>query len=173
MNTTLKRPGEKESNEYFRKYIQQVPQDDFLETLEKAASETTAFLKTLNDAQWNYRYAEGKWSVKEVWLHVIDTERVMAYRALRFARNDKTTLPGFEQDDYTPFTNAENRSPESILKEFNAVRNATLELFRNFNDEMLDRLGTANGSPFTPRALGFVIAGHEIHHLNIIKEIYL
>ncbi len=173
MITTSKRPGEKESNEYFRKYIQLVPNDNFLEMLENSTIQTTAFLKTLDDAQWNYRYADGKWSVKEVWLHVIDTERVMAYRALRFARNDKTPLPGFEQDDYTPFTDAENRSPESILREFNAVRNATLELFRNFNNEMLDRLGTANGSPFTPRALGFVIAGHEIHHLNIIKERYL
>ena len=173
MNATLKRPETKESNTYYHKYIGQVASDDFLKELEKAITETVAFLSALDTAQWNYRYAPGKWSIKEVMLHVLDTERIMAYRALRIARNDKTPLPGFEQDDYIPYADAENRSPQSIIEEYKALRRSTIEMFRHFNDEMLGRLGTASGNPFTPRALGFVIAGHEIHHLNIVKERYL
>jgi hypothetical protein len=173
MNTTLKRPESKESNTYYHKYIGLVGSEDFLKEMENAIPKTVAFLDALDAAQWDYRYAEGKWSVKEVMLHIIDTERVMAYRALRMARNDKTALPGFDENEYVPFADAENRSPKSIIEEYKAVRKSSIEMFKHFNDEMLGRVGTASGNPFTPRALGFVIAGHEIHHLNIVKERYL
>lgn len=173
MNATLKRPEAKESNAYYHKYIGLVSSDDFLKAMEKAMPETVAFLNTLNASQWDYRYAEGKWSIKEVMLHVIDTERIMAYRALRIARNDKTALPGFDENEYVPFADAENRSPKSIIEEYKAVRKSSIEMFRHFNDEMLGRFGSANGNPFTPRSLAFIIAGHEAHHLNIIKERYL
>ncbi len=150
MNATLKRPEAKESNQYYHKYIGLVGQDDFLTAMENAMPETAAFLNTLNAEQWDYRYAEGKWSIKEVMLHSIDTERVMAYRALRIARNDQTPLPGFDENEYIPFADAENRSPKSIIEEYKAVRKSSIEMFKNFNDDMLGRFGTANGNPFTP-----------------------
>jgi DinB superfamily len=171
--TTLKRPEAKESNSYFKKYVDQVDGDDFLNVLEETLPKTVAFLRSIPTTKWDFRYADGKWSVKEVLLHIIDTERIMAYRALRIARNDKTPLSGFEQDDYIPFVDAENRSPESLLEEYKAVRKASIELFRYFNNEMLNRIGTASGNAFSVRALGFVIAGHEAHHLKILKEKYI
>jgi hypothetical protein len=170
---TLKKPETNESASYFKRYIDQVDGGDFLKTLEEALPKTVAFLNSLDAEKWNYRYADRKWSVKEVLLHVIDTERIMAYRALRIARNDKTPLTGFEQDDYIPFVDAENRSPTSLIEEYKAVRKASIEMFRYFNDEMLNRIGTASGNPFSVRALGFIIAGHEAHHLKIVKERYL
>ncbi len=173
MNTTLKKPEAKESADYYKKYIGLVDGNDFLNVLEMLMSKTVTFLNALDAAKWNYRYAEGKWSIKEVMLHVLDTERIMTYRALCIARNDKTPLPGFEQDDYIPFMDTENRSPESIIEEYMAVRKATIEMFRYFNDDMLNRIGTASGNPFTPRSLGFVIAGHELHHMSIIRERYI
>jgi len=173
MNTTLKRPETKESNDYYKIYINQVDGDNFLNVLEESLPQTIAFLHSLNPENWNYRYADNKWSIKEVMLHVIDTERIMAYRALRIARNDKTPLAGFDQDEYIPYVNAENRSPTSIIEEYKSVRNATIEMYKYFSDEMLSAAGTASGNPFTPRALGFVIAGHEKHHLRIVRERYL
>ena len=173
MNATLKRPEPKESNDYYKTYISKVVGDNFLSVLEMLVPKTVALLSSLDDAKWNYRYADGKWSIKEVMMHVIDTERIMAYRALRIARNDKTPMPGFDQDDYIPFTDTENRSPGSIIAEYKAVRRATIELYKYFSDEMMSRVGTASGNPFTPRALGYVIAGHELHHLSILRERYL
>ncbi len=173
MNTTLKRPETKESNDYYKTYINQVDGDNFLNVLEESLPQTIAFLNSLDAEKWNYRYADGKWSIKEVMLHVIDTERIMAYRALRFARNDKTPLAGFDQDEYIPYVDAENRSAASIIEEYEAVRKASIQMFSYFNDEMLSSVGTASGNPFTTRALGFVIAGHEAHHLRIVRERYL
>ena len=173
MNTTLKRPEPQESNNYYKKYVEQVDGNNFVLALEMLMPKTIAFLNSLAAAKWNYRYAAGKWSIKEVMMHILDTERIMAYRALRIARNDKTPMPGFEQDDYIPFTDAENRSPKSIIEEYTAVRKASIAMFKNFNDEMLSRVGTASGNPFTPRALGYIIAGHELHHLQIVRERYL
>jgi len=172
MNTTLKRPEPKEYIDYYKKYIEQVDGDNYLSALKMLQPKTVAFLNSLDAAKWNYRYATGKWSIKEAMLHVIDTERIMTYRALRIARNDKTPLPGYEQDDYIPYTDAENRSPASIIEEYKAVRGATISMFSNFNDEMLSRVGTASGNPFTPRALGYIIAGHELHHMQIIRQRY-
>ena len=120
-----------------------------------------------------YRYAENKWTIKEILVHIMDDERIYAYRALRIARNDKTPLPGFEQDDYVPFSKANQRSLASILREYKTVRQATVSLFTSFNMEDLLRIGTANDHPVSVRALAWHIAGHELHHLNIIKERYL
>ena len=173
MNTTLKRPEPKESNTYYTKYVNQVDGNDFLLALKMLMPKTVAFLNSLDASKWDYRYAEGKWSIKEVMLHIIDTERIMACRALRIASNDKTPMPGFEQDDYIPFTNASSRSPKSIIEEYTAVRKASIQLFEYFNDDMLNRVGTASGNSFTPRALGYIIAGHELHHLQIVKARYM
>lgn len=170
---TLQRPADHESHDYFKLYINQVTGDDFLQTLKDSLSSTLELLKNLEDSKWDYRYAEGKWSIKEVMIHIMDTEKIFAYRALRFSRNDMTSLPGFDQDDYAPFYNAENRSIKSILKEFKAVRKATIAMYKNFSDEMLNRIGTASEHPVSVRALGFMIAGHEVHHVKIIRERYL
>ncbi len=170
---TLKRPEAHESNDYFKRYINQVESDDALKVLHDLKSDTLTFLKNLTAEKWNYRYAEGKWSIKEVFLHLIDTERIFAYRALRVSRNDKTPLPGFEQDDYLPYNYPEQRSPESIIEEYAAVRDATITLFKSLNDEALGFLGTASNGPISPRAILFITAGHEIHHMKIIEERYL
>jgi uncharacterized damage-inducible protein DinB len=169
----IRRPKRHECHAYYTTYINKVADDDFFKTLVKALDQTTVFLGSLSSEQWNYRYAEDKWTVKELVLHIIDTERIFANRALRIARNDMTPIAGFDQDDYVPFSEADDRSPSSIFREYQAVRNSAIELFRNFSDDMYDRLGTASERPFTPLSIGFIIAGHEIYHLNILKERYL
>ena len=121
----------------------------------------------------NYRYAEGKWSIKEILVHMMDGERVFCYRALRFARNDATELPGFEENDWVPNSNANNRKLRSIFREYAAVRSSTIELFSNMDKEMLNRSGVANGNPISVRSILFVIAGHELHHMRIILERYI
>ncbi len=170
---TLKRPEDHESHDYFKLYINQVPGDNFLRVLKTSYLSTLLLLENMDLEKWNFRYAEGKWSIKEVMLHILDTERIFAYRALRVSRNDMTPMPGFEQDDYVPFYDAENRSIKSILKEYKAVRRASIAQFKNFNDDMLGRVGTASEHAISARALGFMIAGHEIHHVRILKERYL
>ena len=169
----MKRPEKHEASGYFWGYIDKVPEEDFVEVLRNTLTQSIATLDALTEDQWLYRYEPGKWSVKEACLHVIDTERIMSYRALRIARNDKTPLMGFEQNDYVPFSNADKRSAASILREYEAVRMATLRQFEHYDEEVLNRLGTASNSPFSVRALGFIIAGHERHHMKIIKERYV
>ena len=170
---TKKRPEANECSDYFKTYTGKVEGNDALQTLINAKLETIKFLKNLSEPQWNHRYDEGKWSIKEVFLHIIDTERIFAYRALRVGRNDKTPLPGFEQDDYIPYNYADSRSGESIVEEYRAVRDATITLFKNMNDEAMSFVGTASDNAITPRAAMFIIAGHEIHHMNIVNERYL
>ena len=120
-----------------------------------------------------FRYAEGKWTIKEILMHIVDDERVYAYRALRFARNDKTELPGFEQDDYARYSGANERSVGDILEEFATVRCATVSLFQGFDSAALVRSGIADGQVMSVRAAAYHIAGHELRHLNIVKERYL
>lgn len=173
MNTTLQRPTAQEYNEYYKGYIDKVTTNDIIAALSDGQKEMEHFCQQVPFNKWEYRYAEGKWTVKEVLMHIIDTERIMAYRALRVARNDKTSLAGFNQDDYIPTSNANLRTPDSLLAEYKAVRASTLALFLHFDEEMFSRIGTANGSPISPRALAFIIAGHEIHHWAILREKYL
>lgn len=169
----LRRPNIGEFDPYYEGYINQVSENDFLSVLKKLEKETVLFLENIPAEKWEYKYAPGKWSIKESVIHVLDTERVFAYRALRIARNDKTPLPGFDQDFFVPHSNANSRTPESIIEEYKAVRNATIHLFQHFTSEQLDRLGTGSGKPISVLALGFITAGHEIHHLNIFTEKYL
>lgn len=141
--------------------------------LEENLKSTTTFLSSLSEEKLAHRYAEGKWTIKEIVAHVIDDERIFAYRALRFARNDKTELPGFDQDDFARYSGANERSIENLLIEFAAVRHATIALFNSFTDEALLRSGVASGNIMSVRAAAYHIAGHEMRHLNIIKERYL
>jgi hypothetical protein len=166
-------PEATEYPEYYGRYIAQVPQGKILTTLEQGLAATLALLGGLSPAQADFRYAPDKWSIKEVIGHVIDAERIFAYRALRFARNDKTPLPGFEQDDYMPYANFAERELSSLLHEFEHVRRASLDLFRHLDAEGWQRRGIASGGEFTVRAMAYITAGHEIHHRTILKAKYL
>ncbi|MFA6455454.1 MAG: DinB family protein [Bacteroidota bacterium] len=165
-------PGEYDP--YTIMYIKLLPDDGrILEHLQTNGEVLVKFLRTLTAEQWMYRYAEGKWTIKEILLHIIDDERIYCYRALRFARNDATALPGFDQDPYVTESHANDRTSESLIEEYRAVRNATLSLFTNLPDDVWSRSGVANNHIVTVRALIYHLAGHELHHLNIIRTKYL
>lgn len=161
-----------ECNSYYKTYTNLVEDVDFLSTLKQQAATTPQWLKEYTTEQWAHRYAEGKWLVKEVWLHIIDTERIFAYRALRIGRGDETPLAGFDQSTYIPNSNSENRTPDSIIAEYKSVRQATISLFENMNQKMLDCMGTASDSPISALAIAHILVGHEIHHSNILRERY-
>lgn len=169
----IARPPAAESAPFFDAYVSKVNASDAFAVLDEAAQQTPAFLESIPADRWDYRYAPGKWSLKESLIHMLDTERIFSYRALRIARNDKTPLAGFEQDDYVPFCNAGRRSPESIVDEYRHIRAATLHLFRYLTPDDLVRSGSASGGPVTVRALAYLIAGHEIHHIRLVRERYL
>ncbi len=170
--STHRRPEAHESLEYSKTYIRKVEGADFLAVLSNALAKNLAKLQTLTEDQWNYKYATDKWTVKEVLIHILDTERIFAYRALRISRNDKLPMQGFEQNDYVPYYEVDNRSAASLLEEYELLRRSTISMFKNMSTDMLDRLGTASGGPFSALALGFMIAGHEIHHWEILEERY-
>jgi uncharacterized damage-inducible protein DinB len=167
-----RRPESSEYNPYYKTYIGKVKGDNFVQNLKEQKFETSAMLSKISDEKWNHKYAPAKWSVKEVMIHIMDTERIFAYRALRVARNDQTPMPGFEQNDYVPFCYATQRSGSSIMVEYEAVRNSTVALFENLREEDWGRLGEASGSPVSALALGYMIAGHEIHHIQLLHERY-
>jgi hypothetical protein len=170
----IPKPEPDEYPAYAKMYIDLLPDDGLLlEHLAAGLVATRELLRFLPEDRLLYRYAEGKWTIKEVLLHVIDDERIYAYRALRFARADATELPGFEQDDYVPVSGANERSVEDLLCELEAVRDATVQLYRGLPDEALTRSGIANGNRSSVRALGYHIAGHELHHLRLVRERYL
>ncbi|WP_438712121.1 DinB family protein [Aquimarina muelleri] len=164
---------EVEYNSYYATYISRAEYPNIVEGLKNSQKEFVDFIQSIPQEKFIHAYAEGKWTIAEVFQHIIDTERIFAYRALRFARNDKTPIMGFEQDDYVPNSNANNLSKEDLITDFNAVRNCSISLFNSFTDEMLTRIGEASGSPMSARAAGYILAGHQKHHLEVIKERYL
>lgn len=161
-----------EYNPYYRTYIGKVEDIELLKSLDSNCETVLAFFRSIPEDKLEYRYAEGKWNIKEILQHIIDTERIFAYRALRIARLDETPLPGFDQDEYVLPSKASSRSFKGLLHEYLAVRIATLELFKSFDDEMLLAIGTASNSSLSVRAAGFIIVGHENHHIEVIKERY-
>ena len=169
----LPRPAPSEYSSYQANYISLVPDGDILETLRSEFATTLALLNTISEETSLYRYAPGKWSIRETILHVSDSERIFAYRALRLSRGDETPLPGFEQDAYVETSAADARSWQSILAEFAAVRQSSIELFRNFPPEAWTRSGLASGYYITVLALAYLIPGHELHHRRILRERYL
>jgi len=169
----MKRPEENEYSKYYNQYVNTVKGNNVIAVLEDLSESTFTFLSKIPEEKGNYRYSDGKWSVKEVVGHLIDTERVMTYRALRFARNDKQELSGFDQDDYVKNTDFGKRTLKNLAYELRSLKKADLFLYKSFNDEELTRSGIANGVSVTVNALLYIIAGHELHHLNIIKERYL
>jgi uncharacterized damage-inducible protein DinB len=171
----MQRPAPEEYGQsvYTSRYVNLVSGDDVLAELKRNFTEVHSLFASLSESQWNYRYAPGKWSLKELLAHMVDTERIMAYRALCIARGEKQALPGFDEEAYAANGNYNKRSPVELLQEYQLVREANLLQFKNFDETMLSQLGNANGKDITARAVLFVIAGHERHHLNIIQERYL
>lgn len=167
------RPADSEYAPYYAGYIARCEGEDLIKAFHDAAARFVAVVGSVPEAKSDHRYAPGKWSIKEVLQHLIDCERVFAYRALRFARNDSTDLHGFDEDAYAPAAEADRRTLEDLRREHAAVRAATIALFNSFTPAMLTRLGRANGNPFSVRALGWAIAGHELHHLDVIQQRYL
>ena len=170
---SIHRPEPSEYDPYYERYISLVKTDDIVTTLQKHAQETRDLLATVSAEKAEFRYAPGKWSVKEVLGHVNDTERIMSYRVLRIARGDQTPMEGFEQDDYIAGGKFGCRTIEDLLQEFMTIRNATIQLIRHLDAESSERHGTANHKPISARAIVYVIAGHELHHRKILQEKYL
>jgi hypothetical protein len=167
------KPDASEHAEYYGRYIKLVPEGNILNILGSQIDETLRLVENLNDNQANFNYGDGKWSIKELIGHVSDTERVFTYRGLCFSRNDRTPLPGFEQNDYVENADFNSRSLRDLIDEFRAVRNATLALYKSFPENVWIRRGPASGFEFTVRAVAYIIAGHELHHRYILKERYL
>jgi len=163
-------------NEYSRfnaTYIDALENVELLEELEISLHDFIKFVQNIPMDKFDFRYSEGKWTIKDIIQHIIDAERVFGYRALRISRNDKTPLSGFEENDYVENTDANSRSIQALLTEFSAVRHSNLLLFKSFSEEQLVRTGVASNHPVSVRALGFLIIGHQKHHQRVFQERYL
>jgi uncharacterized damage-inducible protein DinB len=171
--TRFSRPRPGEYSPYFDRYLEPLPDGDVLALLRLQGEQTSARLLGVPAALGAHRYAPGKWSVRQVIGHIVDTERVFTYRALRFSRGDATPLPGFEQDDYVENGGFDDRAVTDLVKEFQAVRAASIALFEGMSQEMLGRRGIASGAELTVRAIPWIVAGHERHHVAILEERYL
>jgi hypothetical protein len=169
---TIARPQPGEYAPYYDRYISLIQGEDILDTLDQQRRQTMLLLSGRDDEDGDFRYAPDKWSAKEVLGHVCDTERVFAYRALRFSRADATPLAGFEQDDYVRNGPFEQRPLADLVEDFIAVRRATLSLLRNLDEAAWMRRGIANKNEVSVRALAYIIAGHELHHRRILEEKY-
>ena len=167
------RPATGEYLPYYSKYIDRVPEGDVLSTLSQQIGETLALLRELPESVATYRYAPDKWSVNQMVGHVIDTEKIFAYRALRFARADTTPLAGFEQDDYVRNSTFDFYPLAELASELEVVRRSTLYFFRHIDEEAWGRRGVASNAEVSVRALAFIIAGHELHHREILRTRYL
>ncbi|HEY0515376.1 MAG TPA: DinB family protein [Thermoanaerobaculia bacterium] len=169
----IAKPEESEYLPYYGKYISLVPEGDILATLDEQIGETAAFLRAIPETQAGFRYAPGKWSIREVVGHLIDAERVFAYRALRFGRDDRTPLPGFEENDYVRNASFGALPLGDLVAELESVRRSTLFLLRHLDAEAWTRRGLANGAEISVRALAYIMAGHELHHRGLLRDRYL
>lgn len=159
--------------EYYRGYLRFLKDESVVDFLQSSAKDFNYLLNTFSNEKAEYRYAEKKWSVKDLVQHVIDSERVFAYRAMRFARNDSTEVPGFEQDDYAHHADSDSRDIKDLMSEFTSTRYSTISLFSSLREKDLKRTGIANGVEFSVEILGYLISGHQLHHLEVIREKYL
>jgi hypothetical protein len=160
-------------NKYYKEYWKHLQETDLLQALKDQTEHALEFMKTIPENKVTFQYAKDKWMVKEVIGHISDAERVLSYRALVFARNDKRELAAFDEDKYMEESNFKNLSMKSIMEEWLSVRKATLSLFTNLSEKCLDNPGLANGNKVSPRILLYFILVHERHHLEIIKQLYL
>ena len=171
--SAIDRPAPTEHAPYYERYVSLVPEGDIVATLSRQAEATLSLLNGIPEAQANSRYAPDKWSIKELVGHVIDSERIFAYRALRFARNDNTPLPGFEQDDYVANAAFSEIPLADLAAEFDSLRRTTVYMFKSLAADAWLRTGSANGDDVSVRALAHIIAGHELHHVSILRARYL
>ena len=158
---------------YFQKYIDQVPDEELITGFSNQAAVIKSLLESITEQKSTLAYAAGKWTIKDLLQHMIDTERIFCYRALCFARKEAFHLPGFDENDYAANASANTRTWPSLREEFLAVRNATELLFKSFSEEELARLGIANNIPTSVVSMGFITLGHVYHHKKIIEERYL
>ena len=169
----MARPSSTDAAIFYHKYINYAMGDSIAEVIANHSVQLNEFYNNLPEAKADYAYASGKWTIKDLLQHVIDAERIFTYRALRIARKDTTPLAGFEENDYAANSNAANRTLQSLKDEFTAVRISSDFLFRSFNEDQLNAVGTASNNSITTNALAFITYGHLLHHKNIIEERYL
>lgn len=169
----IARPDKTEYVDYFHRYVSLVPDGDLLEVIDKQAAETRALLGPLSEHDAQFRYAPDKWSIKEVVGHLADTERVMSYRAMCFARGDETVLPSFDENAYVKSSRFHERQLSSLLAELGTVRAATIALFDGLSEAELMRRGRTSAGEHSARALAYMIAGHERHHQQILRDRYI
>lgn len=158
---------------FYHKYINLVKEHDLSEAMQNHQVNLVSELKNIADEKWDYRYAEGKWSIKELVQHIIDAERIFCYRALNFARKDPHELPGFDENEFAVVSKADKRSKQDLLDELTTVQKSSIQLFVSFDEEQLNESGKANGNSIYVNGIGFIIVGHALHHLNILRERYL
>ena len=161
-----------EFQKYIQRYLDLIPSENWLEEMKKMGEKTVSLYSFLAEEQSNFAYAEGKWTLKELLQHLIDAERIFAYRALRFARKDKTDLPGWDEEEYAQHYFPTERSTQNLVEEFETVRKSSTLFFENLNEIQLSETGVANGNEISVETIGKLIVGHNIHHLNIIEERY-
>jgi hypothetical protein len=173
MSTMIARPSTDEHVAYYGKYIARVPDGDLLELMRAQIEETAALLRGVPANRSDFAYGPGKWTVKQVVQHVSDVERVMGYRALRFARNDRTELPGFDENRWAENADVSGRSLNDLIEELEVIRSGTIHFAKHLSGEEQARRGKANGQEVSVRALIYIIAGHERHHVGLLRERYL
>jgi uncharacterized damage-inducible protein DinB len=169
----MQRPDPSEHAPYFSRYIDLVPEEDVVTALAAQGDETQKLLASLDEERAAYRYAPDKWSIKGVIGHVVDSERIFAYRLLAVARGDETPLPGFDEKEYAKHANFDRRSLRNLAEELDALRRANLLLMRNLSDDDWNRRGVANNNATSARALAYTMLGHERHHLKVLRERYM
>src|SRR6188474_1273796 len=169
----MPRPDLSRVPEFYHGYISKVKDDDLMSGLKSSTKNLFDLLKSIPPEKYDYRYAEGKWTIKEVIQHLIDAERVFTYRALRFARKDDTPLPGFDENLFAQTANANKRKWNDLIEEFSALRKASEAMFASFDNEQLEAEGVSNETPIYVLGIGYIVAGHANHHCQILKERYL
>lgn len=168
----MDRPEKKEYADYYAPYVAMVPEGNITNILEEQKESVVKKLRNITEIQAGFRYAPEKWSIKEVIGHLTDTERYMAYRLFCIARGEKKDLPGHNENDFVKEAKFDRYAVTTLLDEYELVRNATIQLLKNLRKDVTTNLGIANGYPVTVRASAYIIAGHELHHMNILSERY-
>ena len=169
----MSRPASSSYAAYYTNYIALVKEDDLMEGFRAQQQQIDTFLASITEEQSTQAYAPGKWTIKELMLHIIDTERVFGYRAMCFARGEKQSLPGFDENEFAAASKAVQLSWKDLLTQLQTLRASSISLFAGFDEEQLNASGKANNNPLSVRAAGFIILGHLYHHVNILKERYL
>lgn len=169
----MPRPDLTTTPQWYHKYVLQTKEEDALQAIEANGKKAVTFLQNIDEDRWAYRYAEGKWSIKEMVQHLIDAERIFVYRALCIARGEQASLPGFDENRYAAGSKADHRRKEELITEFQTLRQSTSQLFASFDDGQLASTGIANNASVSVNGIGFIIPGHVQHHLNILEERYL